>query len=43
MIGAFNTAGGDETAPETERILDDVRRRAAREIFPLFQGVKASR
>jgi hypothetical protein len=42
LIGACNTAEGDETAPDTDRIMDDIRGRAAREIFPLFQGARAS-
>jgi CubicO group peptidase (beta-lactamase class C family) len=42
LIGVCNTAEGDETAPDTDRIMDDIRGRAAREIFPLFQGAGAS-
>jgi CubicO group peptidase (beta-lactamase class C family) len=42
LIGAYNTADGDSTAPDTDGILDAIRGCAARELFPLFQGVKAS-
>lgn len=35
-IGAYNTADGDGTAPDTRAILDGLRRRVATEIFPLF-------
>jgi CubicO group peptidase (beta-lactamase class C family) len=38
MIGAFNTADGDESAPNTGRLLDALRVRAVREVFPLFWG-----
>ncbi len=43
LIGACNTAEGDETAPDTDQIMDAIRGRAAHELFPLFQGAKALR
>ncbi len=36
-IGVVNTAGGDETAPASDRILTELRVRVARELFPLFR------
>lgn len=38
IIGVYNTAGGDETAPDTREIGNTVQVRVAREIFPLFPG-----
>jgi CubicO group peptidase (beta-lactamase class C family) len=38
MIGAFNTADGDESAPDTSRLLNELRVRAVREVFPMFRG-----
>ncbi|MGH7444846.1 MAG: serine hydrolase domain-containing protein [Longimicrobiales bacterium] len=36
MIGAYNTAGGDETAPDVEGIMTSARRRALDVLFPVF-------
>lgn len=36
IIGAYNTAGGDETAPATGKIMTSVRAQALNKLFPLF-------
>jgi CubicO group peptidase (beta-lactamase class C family) len=36
VIGVYNTAGGDDTAPDTRGILDAIRGRVVDELFPLF-------
>jgi len=37
LIGIYNTAGGDETAPDTEMISERARRLALDHLFPLFR------
>ena len=34
VVAAFNTAGGDETGPDTRAVLNRVRERAARVLLP---------
>jgi hypothetical protein len=41
MIGAYNTAGGNETAPATGDIMTDMRVRALEVLFPLFWRARA--
>ncbi|UCC26212.1 MAG: beta-lactamase family protein [Gemmatimonadales bacterium] len=36
-IGAFNTAGGDETGPDTRALLNRIRERVARDVLPMLQ------
>jgi hypothetical protein len=36
VIGVYNTAYGDGTAPRTGEIIDEVRARAVAELFPVF-------
>jgi CubicO group peptidase (beta-lactamase class C family) len=43
-IAAFNTAGGDETGPDTRAILNRIRESAARNVLPLLaRGVEDAR
>ncbi|HZD04685.1 MAG TPA: serine hydrolase, partial [Longimicrobiales bacterium] len=36
-IAAFNTNGGDDTAPDSRAILNGLRRRVFEELLPLFR------
>jgi CubicO group peptidase (beta-lactamase class C family) len=36
VIGVYNTAGGDDSAPDTRGILDGVRKQVVDKLFPLF-------
>lgn len=42
VIAAYNTAGGDETAPDVERIREETQSRALEALFPLFWGERVS-
>lgn len=43
LIGAYNTAGGDDTAPDTDAIRDWITRRGVEDLFPLFSERSAYR